>query len=511
MQTTPDSPGPDAGPEPRRLGRPTIKLGTALKWSYVMSTGGNAIQVALTLVVAALLGPREYGLMALAMVWVALVLVLLQFGPTFAVIQQHDITDDHVNASFWATVVGSLGCAAVLAATTPLWSAYNGLPELVPLCLALTPVVILQAFNVIQDAILRRRMQMRGIAIRVMLANLGGGVTAIGGALAGLGVWALVAQQLVWPTLYAVMLWPIAGWRPRRGPILAPLRDLWRTSWQTYGGSIGGYLATRVDVLMMGTLFVPETIGLWRFAQRLSEFANELTAGGLSAVSLPHLARHGEDAPALERELGRLMYGASLLTFPALGVLAGASEAVVLFIGDQWAVAAGPLRLLCVVAAGVTVATILGVALAAKQRPGIPALFNWVTIPCLAAGIVLSAQLSAGGDPAARLVAIAVAALAVQLLITGGLGYVVFRRILRISPWPTVGLALPGLASAGAAGLAGHLTYRLVDASLNRLLDLAVTGTVATLAGAVVLLALDRQARLIAVRLLARVRARAAR
>jgi PST family polysaccharide transporter len=473
-----------------------------------MTAGGNAIQVVLTLVVAALLGPREYGLMALAMVWVALVLVLLQFGPTFAVIQQHDITEEHVNAAFWATLVGSAGCAVLLAATTPLWAALNGLPELIPLCLALTPVVILQSFNVIQDAILRRRLQMRGIAIRVMLSNLVAGAAAIGCALAGMGVWALVVQQLVWPTLYAIMLWPIAGWRPRRGPILRPLRDLRRTSLQTYGGSIGNYLSHRVDVLLMGTLFGAEIIGLWRFAQRLSEMANEVTSGGIQLISLPHLARHDGDAPTFERELGRVLYGASLLTFPALGILAGASEAVVLFIGDQWAFAAGPLRLLCLVAAAVTVATILGTTLSAKQRPGIPALMNWITIPCLAAAIVLSARLSGGSDTPSKLLAIAVATLAVQLLITVALGYVAFRRILRVSPWPTVVLALPGLASAAAAAAAGSLTYRLVDAYLNVFLDLAVTGTAATLAAAMVLLALDRQARTFARSLPARLRRR---
>jgi O-antigen/teichoic acid export membrane protein len=497
-------------PRGAQIGRPTTKFGTALKWTYLMTAGGNAIQVLLTFVVAALLGPLEYGLMALAMVWVALVLVLLQFGPTFAVIQQHDITEEHVNAAFWATLMGSVGCAVLLAATTPLWAALNGLPELIPLCLALTPVVILQAFNVIQDAILRRRLQMRGIAIRVMLSNLVAGATAIGCALAGLGVWSLVAQQLVWPTLYAIMLWPIAGWRPRRGPILGPLRDLRRSSLQTYGGSIGNYLSTRVDVLLMGTLFGAELIGLWRFAQRLSEMANEVTSGGIQLISLPHLARHDKDAHRFERELGRVMYGASLLTFPALGILAGVSDAVVLFIGDQWTFAAGPLRLLCVVAAAVTVATILGTTMSAKQRPGIPALMNWITIPCLAGGILLSARLSASGDTPGKLFTIALATLIVQLLITGVLGYVAFRRILRISPWPTAVLAVPGLASAGAAALAGNLTYRLVEAPLNRFLDLAVSGTAATVAALVVLLALDRQARTFVHARLTRVRRRPA-
>lgn len=475
-----------------------------------MTTGGNAIQVALTFVVAALLGPREYGLMALAMVWVALALVLLQHGPTLAVIQQHDITDDHVNASFWSTVAGAAGYAALLAATTPLWAAVNGLPELVPLCLALTPVVVLQAFNVIPDAILRRQLKMRGIAIRVMLSNLGGGAAAIGCALAGLGVWALVAQQLVWPALYAALLWPIAGWRPRRGPILAPLRDLRRTSLQTYGGAIGSYLSTRVDVVLMGTLFGPVVIGLWRFAQRLSEMANELTSGGIRVVSLPHLARHGKDTPALQRELGQLVYGASLLTFPALGILAGVPDAVVLFIGDQWAFAAGPLRVLCVVAAVLTIGTILAVTLQARQRPGIPAVFTWITIPCVAAGILVSARLSAGRDTPEQLFAIAVAMLIVQVVVNGALGYVVFGRILRVSPWPTVLVALPGLASAVCAAAAGTVTYRLVDPPLNRLLDLAVSGTAATVVALAVLLALDRRVRAVAFRLLTRGRRRPA-
>jgi PST family polysaccharide transporter len=489
-----------------RLGRPTTTLGKALKWSYVMSAGGNAIQAVLALTVAAVLGPREYGLMALAMVWVALVLVLLQFGPTFAVIQQHDITDEHVNASFWATVIGSLGCAVLLAATTPLWAAYNNLPELVPLCLALTPVVVLTAFNVIQDAVLRRRMQMRGIAIRVMLSHLGGGLTALVGALAGLGVWALVLQQLVWPTLYAIMLWPIAGWRPRRGPILRPLRDLRRTSLQTYGGSLGNYLVSRVDVLLMSWFFIPEVIGLWRFAQRLSDMAGQLTAGGLGIVSLPHLARHGDDSSALERELGRLLYGASLLTFPMLGILAGTAQPVVLFIGDQWATAANPLRLLCAIAAATTVTAILGSSLAAKQRPGIPSVFSWITIPLLAAGILLSARLSAGSSAQGRLLAIAVAALTVQVLIMGALGYVTFHRILRVSPRATVVLTLPGLAAATTAAVSGALVYRLVDPSLNKFLDLAVSGTAATAAAIATLLVLDRQTRAIATRVLARAR-----
>jgi hypothetical protein len=84
------------------------------------------------------------------------------------------------------------------------------------------------------------------------------------------------------------------------------------------------------------------------------------------------------------------------------------------------------------------------------------------------------------------------------------MGYVVFRRILRVSPWPTVVVALPGLASGAGAAVAGAVTYQLVDNSLNRFFDLLVSGTAAAVAAAAVLIALDRQARSVARRLLAR-------
>jgi hypothetical protein len=144
------------------------------------------------------------------------------------------------------------------------------------------------------------------------------------------------------------------------------------------------------------------------------------------------------------------------------------------------------------------VATILGVTCSAKQRSDIPALFSWVTIPCLAAGIVLSAWLTAASGIQGTLMGIAVATLAVQTLITAALGYIVFRRLLRASPRSTVVVALPGVAAAITAALAGAVTYRLVEPALNRFLDLAVSGTAATAAAAVVLLALDRQARTVA-------------
>jgi PST family polysaccharide transporter len=491
-------PEQEAEPQPAGaadVGRSDARLGHALKWSYVLTTGGYAVIALLTFVLASILSPREFGVLAMALVWVALAMVLLQHGPTMAVIQQDDITEDHVNAAFWSTLIGAAGFCVVFAALAPLWAALNGLPELTPICWALTPMVMIQAFNVIPDAVLRRRMQMRGIAIRSLVANLAGGVAGIGCALAGLGVWSLVVQQITFPTLYGIMLWSIIDWRPRFAPIRKSFRDIRRTSLQTYGGSIGNYLSLRSDVLVMGLFFGPVVIGLYRFAARFAEMAVDLTASGLHQVSLPHLARHSQDKPALGRELGRLMHGTAVLACPVLGIVAGVAQPLVLFIGDQWGDAGGALRVLCLVSAVWMVGTLCGQALQAAQRAGIPALFTWITMVCAIAGIVFASLLSSGSDTTTKLMAAAWAMLATQVVTITAMGYVTYRVILKVSIWPTVMGALPGVLSGVAAAAGGAGVYAVVDGVLNKFLALAASGTAASVAAAIVLLTLDGEVR----------------
>lgn len=502
----------EATPEPEGaavLERGDTRLGSALKWSYLFTTGGYAITAILTFVLAAILSPREFGVLTMALVWVSLALVLLQHGPTIAVIQQDDITEDHANAAFWATMAGAVGFCVIFAAITPLWAAANGLPELTPVCLALTPMVIITALNVIPDALQRRRMQMRGIAIRVLTANLTGGLAGVGCAVAGLGVWSLVVQQVSTPAVYGTMLWIMTGWRPRfRGPIRQQLRDIRNTSLHTYAGAFGSFLSSRTDVVLMGLFFGPVVIGLYRFAARFAEMVVDLTARGLHQVSLPHLARHGSDKNGFARELGRLMHGVAVLAYPMLGIVAGVAEPLVLFIGDQWAAAATPLRLLCVVSAIVVLAALFEPAMQAAQRPGVTAVFSWATTIASGLAIFLAARVSINGDTDEQLMAAAWAMFAVQASIVLVMGYVIFRRVLRVPMTPVLVAGVPGTLSGVVAAFASAGTYGLVAPALNKFFSLAVSGTAGVLVAGTLLLVLDREVRDRVLRIARRLRGR---
>jgi O-antigen/teichoic acid export membrane protein len=478
---------------------PTIPRGTrfrpALLWSYAVSTGLYVITALITFILAAILGPQEFGLLWMAMVWVTLAQILLQHGPTIAVIQQEDITDDHLDAAFWTTVAGATGFAVLLAAAAPLWAAFNQLPELTALCLALTPIVPLYALNAIPEAVLRRRMQLRGIALRYLVSGLLSGVAAIGTALAGLGVWALVIQQVTMTATNTVLLWLMISWRPRFRRFGAQWRDIRATSFKTLAGAVGTFVHMRADVLVMGAYFGPVVVGVFRFALRVPELVMGLAGRGLHDVALPDLARHSLDRRALAGRLARLVHLGAVLSFPALGVVAAAAEPFVLLIGEQWTEAVTPLRLLCLAIAFTLLNSMFGPALQAAQRPGLPALMTWVNAACLVGGIYVAARLAAGASTADQVVAVAWAVIAVYAVLALTLGYLVFGRVLRVSPWSTVRAMLPSVLAGGAAAGSGMVVPAVVAGELPTLSWLALTVTVAGLLAAGVLLTVDGQVR----------------
>src|SRR5690606_35601762 len=201
----------------------------------------------------------------------------------------------------------------------------------------------------------------------------------------------------------------------------------------------------RADVIVMSAFFGPVVVGLFRFAIRFPEMVVDLTGRGLQAVALPDLARHSMHASTLAARLRKLVHLGAVLSVPALGVLAGTATPLVLIIGEQWAEAAAPLRLLCLASAATLVTSMLGPALQAAQRPGLPAILAWVNAAGSVGAILAAALLSSQASTTTRLMAVAAAMVAVQAMLAVTIGCLTFGLVLRTSPWPTLTAALPSV------------------------------------------------------------------
>ena len=116
---------------------------SALLWSYGLTIGRFGVTAVVTVVMASFLDPRTYGVMALAMVWVGFAQMLTLHGPAQAVIQRHEVSARHFDAAFWTTMIGAVALAAIFAGAAPLWARVNGTSELVYVCWALAPAIVL--------------------------------------------------------------------------------------------------------------------------------------------------------------------------------------------------------------------------------------------------------------------------------------------------------------------------------------------------------------------------------
>lgn len=486
------------------------KLKVAVLWSYLLTTGSMLITGVLTFVLAAILDPESFGVLALGMLWVGFAQMLLQHGPTLAVIQLEKVTDEQADAAFWFTVGGAFLFGLIFAALAPLWGAVNNLPGLAPVSWALILVTLLTSISVIPDALLRRELKFKPIAVRAVVGNGLGGVVGVFGALAGWGVWALVWQQVVAYAIYALSVWTVTPWRPslpnpRR--IMREMKVMRRQSIHTLGGAVGVFLSNRMDVLLMGAFFGPVMVGLYRFALRLAEMVIDVTSRGLQQVSLPELAQYQSDREVLSKRLANLVHVAVVMSVPALAVLAAVASPIVLLIGPQWADAAGPLRLLCAVSAIGAVNGLLGPAMQAVQRASIPAALTWVSAGLAAVGLSTAAWLSRGESIYAQLTLVASAALIVQTIMLITSAIVAYRFVLKVSIVPTLRVLVPAMVAAIVGFVVATAAQWLAwnDLSLTKVLLGAVIGGGSALA---VLGILDQRARDHAKRILARLRRR---
>jgi PST family polysaccharide transporter len=490
----PDEQAPPRQSEPTR-GEAPPKAGvrSAVFWSYALTAGRVGTTTIVTFVLAKLLGPSEFGVVAMALLFLTIAQTLLQQGLVSAIIQREDLTDEHLDAAFVILLLSGLGMGVVMAAGSPLWALAFGEPQLTAVCLAFAPLLLVQALAVVPEAVLRRAMGFRAIAVRTLVATISGGVVGIVLAVLGFGVWALVWQQVVTAVVGAVVLWAISPWRPRLRGRLRAIRDLWGFSAHSANAALALQLGGKADQFVIGLFFGPVAIGIYRLAARLPEMFVDVTVRSLQQVALPALSRLQDDRPAFAARLASLQHLGAVAGLPMLGVLAATAEALVAFLGPQWDGTALPLQLLCLYGAVNVYGVLLGPALQAIGKPGRLAAIAWArgvigVLVFLAVGL-----LAAGRDPGGQAAAVALSAVAVQVVLNTAAIQVTRRTIatkLRLLT-PT----LPAVAAALAAAAVPFAADRLGVADATPILRMLVDGTLGAGAAGLVLFATDRRLR----------------
>jgi PST family polysaccharide transporter len=488
------APGPvSTDPEHSRSGD-GAGVRSAIGWSYVLTAGRIGSSILVTFLLARLLGPSEFGLVAMATVFITVAQTLIQQGLVSAIVQRDKLTPEHLDGAFVVLVLAGVVIGGLTAAASPLWAMANRAPELTTICVALSPLVLLQGLSVVPEAVLRRELRFRAVAIRTLLASLLSGVVGVGLALGGAGIWALVAQQLVNAAVGLVVLWAVCPWRPSRRPRLSGIRDLLVFSAHSANAGLGLMLSSKADVIFTGLFFGPVATGIYRLAARLPDMLVDVTVRSLQQVALPSLSRLQRDRAALAAHLNQLQHLGALAGLPVLGVLAAIAHPLVTLLGPQWAGTEVPLRLLCLFGAANVYGVLLGPALQAIGQPGKLAAILWTRGVLGVATLAAVGTLLTGYSDVAEATAVALAGIGMQVIVTALAVWVTVRRAAQASIASFLVPTLPAVLAAVVAALV-PLAYDLVGLSAGPVVGLLVLGGTAGLVAGVLLWVTDRRLR----------------
>jgi O-antigen/teichoic acid export membrane protein len=314
--------------------------GTVLRGLVWIGGGRWAAQLfvwASTLIIARLLRPEDYGLVAMATVLTGFLEVVSDFGLGSALVQSRETTPHEVESAMGATVILAIVSGTVLFLSAPLWAHVQGDPRIVPIIRVLAFGVFLTVIGNVPYSMLHRRLAFGLVARAQFVKGLATAIATVGSAFLFQSHWALVIGYIAGRLAITVILFWAEPTRPRW-----PGREAHVTRLLKFGGvltadRILNYGRQNLDIALVGALLGSRMVGLYVMATALARLPLEKLGSAFEPVAYPTFARLRDDEPQLRRFFLGLSLGTMAIALPAtVGLMLTASLVVPTVIGNQW-------------------------------------------------------------------------------------------------------------------------------------------------------------------------------
>ena len=341
-------------------------------WAAGATWALRGISAVVFLILARLVDPSAFGLVALAAVYVMTVQALSDQGLATALVQRDTIEQAHKDSAFWANLfIGVAIALFTLALAGPL-AAFYGEPRLAPILRWYAIGPVLASLSVVQQALLARSLRFRELTVRQLVGALAGGVVGVVMAYAGMGVWALVAQHLTNQAVALVVLWSIAEWRPRFAFSYRHFKELFSFGFNVLAANVVRAIGFQADRLVLGYFLGATELGYYSVAQRLLAIVTDFVAGSAERIVVPLFSRIQGEKERVNRGLMTAQRILSLITIPAfVGLAATAPVLMPVVLGAKWQASVPATQILAAASLGFCLSFFFGHVLTALGRPGL--------------------------------------------------------------------------------------------------------------------------------------------
>ena len=320
-----------------------------LGWSSLDSLISFLITFLVSLVLARLLTPDDYGLIGLTSIFTTVCNTLINGGMVTALIRKKDATEDDYNTAFIVNMGMSLLLYTVVFFCAPWIADFFNRQELVSLTRVSSLGLVIGALSMVQRTRLTKRIDFKTQTKITLVASITSGVIGISMALMGFGVWALVAQALSSQGLKSILLWYFNKWMPKFRFSYQSFHELFGFGWKMMVSMLLDTVWKELYQVVVGKFYSPATLGQYTRSKQFSAYFSKDLTLVIQRVTYPVLSNIQDEKERLISAYRRIIRTTMFITAIAMFFLGAISEPLLYcLIGPQWHDAATYLPIICI-------------------------------------------------------------------------------------------------------------------------------------------------------------------
>ncbi len=309
----------------------------AFIWDLIGKVGIHASSFIVMIILARLLTPADFGLIAMIMVIVGIATIFSDIGLGGAIIQRRRVLQIHYSSVFFFNISAGFILTILTFFSANLIANFYNNTELIPIVQTISTLFTISSFHALQIVILRKELNYKLLTQVTLIASISSGIIGVVLAFLDFGVWSLVAQILSRELITNIIIWKKTSWIPSFAFSFKALKQLWGYGFNMFLSGVIDTIYEKLDYMLIGKLFSPSILGFFHQAKQLNLFVIKYSSGSLMSVLFPVLSKIQKDIFYFRRVVIKSLGIICFITFFILGELyITADELIVGLFGNKW-------------------------------------------------------------------------------------------------------------------------------------------------------------------------------
>lgn len=364
-----------------------------IAWTGVSRFSTRAIQFIVTIILARLLFPEDFGILGMAMLFIQLAQTINQLGLASAIIQKNKVDDEHLSSAFFANLIVSVILCMITILISGLVASFFNNDFVKPILVWLSFMFILGSLRSVQNAILTKELKFNILAIISICETFCSGLISVILAFLEYGVWSLVWGRLFSTFIGVFLTWFLVSWKPKPIFVYSKFKELFKFGANVMGTNALTTVYNNVDYLIIGKFLGSTPLGIYTMAYNIVTLPQRKFSSIITQVAFPVFSKLNYDNARIAKNYLKIIHSISIITFPALvGLLILAPEFIDVLFSEKWEGVIIPMQIMCVVGMLKSVGTTVGAIYYAKGRPGLELKLDIVSVLTLVPLLLLGVK-----------------------------------------------------------------------------------------------------------------------